>query len=346
VTARLASLPHVGFVGVGWIGRHRLEALARSGQARVAAVVDPDPTMREQARLLAPHAPGFSSMEAVLQMAPALDGVVIATPSALHAAQCEQALDRGLAVFCQKPLGRSAAETRAVVGAARRANRLLGVDYCYRHTTALCRVRDLVQSGALGDVYALELTFHNAYGPDKAWFHDRRLSGGGCVMDLGTHLVDAALWLLGFPHLGAVSARLHRGGRLLSPSAPDVEDHAVARLDLQGGTVANLRCSWNLPAGRDAVIAVEAFGTRGGAAFRNVQGSFYDFVAERFVGTRTETLVGPPDAWGGRALTAWAAALREGRRFDERAGGELVRVAEAIDAIYGREGALVDRNVA
>jgi predicted dehydrogenase len=101
---------------------------------------------------------------------------VIATPSALHAEQAIAALDRGLAVFCQKPLGRDASETRAVVEAARRADRLLGVDLSYRYTRAAAALRDEVRSGALGEVYAVDLVFHNAYGPDKPWFYDRRLA--------------------------------------------------------------------------------------------------------------------------------------------------------------------------
>jgi predicted dehydrogenase len=48
-------------------------------------------------------------------------------------------------------------------------------------------------------VRAVDLTFHNAYGPDKPWFYDPAQSGGGCVMDLGVHLVDLALWTLGWP---------------------------------------------------------------------------------------------------------------------------------------------------
>src|SRR5205085_415527 len=123
-----------------------------------------------------------------------LDGLVIATPSASHAVQARAALERGIAVFCQKPLARTAAETASVVEAARAANRLLGVDLSYRHTEAMRHIGALARSGELGDIYAIDLVFHNAYGPDKAWFRDVKLSGGGCVIDLGTHLVDLALW--------------------------------------------------------------------------------------------------------------------------------------------------------
>ena len=62
--------------------------------------------------------------------------------------------------------------------AARAADRLLGVDLCYRTTEAARRCRELVASGELGEIYAVELAFHNAYGPEKAWFYERALAGG------------------------------------------------------------------------------------------------------------------------------------------------------------------------
>jgi predicted dehydrogenase len=329
--------PRLGFVGVGWIGRHRMEALAHHGEATVAAVADPCADARARAHGVVPDAALFDSMGAMLERGPALDGVVIATPSAQHATQATAALARGLAVFCQKPLGRDATEVSRVVDGAARADRLLGVDFCYRHTEALQRIHGLVQSGELGHVYGLDLTFHNAYGPDKPWFYDRAQAGGGCVMDLGIHLVDAALWLLGFPEVREVHSRLMHQGRPLSERSTQVEDYAVARIDFAGDAVAQLRCSWKLPVGRDALIAIEVFGTDGGAALRNVDGSFYDFVAERYQGTALERMVSPPDAWGGRAAVAWARQLRRGARFDARAH-ELVAVAHVVDAIAAQRG--------
>jgi hypothetical protein len=95
-----------------------------------------------------------------------------------------------------------------------------------------------------------------------------------------------------------------------------------------------LACSWRLQAGRDAIISAAFYGTQGGAALRNVDGSFYDFVAERYRGTARETLATPPDAWGGRAAVAWARQLAEGSRFDVEAE-RFVSVARVLDGIYG-----------
>ena len=327
------ACPRLGFLGVGWIGRNRMEAIRRSGVAEVAVVADPSAAMCEAALESAPGAERARSLDEILDAG--VDGVVIATPSALHAEQAVTALARGAAVFCQKPLGRTAAATRRVVDAARDADRLLGVDLSYRHTRAMRAVRDLVGSGALGDVYAADLTFHNAYGPDKPWFYDAALSGGGCVMDLGTHLVDLALWVLGFPKLQRTGSRLHSRGRVLGPAPGEVEDYANAWLELGGGTTVRIACSWNLPAGRDAVIEAAFYGTAGAAAMRNVDGSFYDFIAERYQGTATERIAAPPDDWGGRAAVEWARRLGAGDRFDAEAE-RLVDVAAALDAIYQR----------
>jgi predicted dehydrogenase len=327
------SRPRLGFLGVGWIGRHRMEAMLATGAVEAAAVADPSAECAEQALALAPGAEVADGLEGLL--AAGVDGVVIATPSAMHAEQSIRALEAGAAVFCQKPLGRNAAEARAVVEAARAADRLLAVDLSYRFTEAATRIRERVQAGGLGRVYAVDLVFHNAYGPDKPWFYDPALSGGGCVIDLGVHLVDLALWALDFPKVSGVSSHLLAGGETLRPGA--VEDYAVAGLELEDGASVRLACSWRLPAGRDAIISASFYGTGGGAALRNVGGSFYDFEAELYRGTAAETLASPPDEWGGRAAADWARRLAAGERFDP-AAERLVEVAEVLDRIYGRDG--------
>jgi predicted dehydrogenase len=329
----LARPLRLGFLGVGWIGRHRMQAILEAGDAEAVAICDPSAEMVAEARLLAPGAREVASLEALLTLE--LDGVVIATPSALHAAQAVQALRAGVAVFCQKPLGRSAVEVAEVVQAAREADRLLEVDLSYRTTTGMRQIRELVRSGGLGRIYAADLVFHNAYGPDKAWFYDAARSGGGCVMDLGVHLVDLVLWTLDFPAATVVSSCLFAKGEALREGSAQVEDYAVATLTLETGAVVRIACSWCLPLGREAAISAAFHGTEGGAALRNIDGSFYDFTAERYRGTACEILSGPPDAWGGRAATEWAARLVAGQRFDP-AAERLTEVAALLDRIYGR----------
>jgi predicted dehydrogenase len=329
-----ARRPRLGFLGVGWIGRHRMQAILEAGAAEVAAIADPSPEVVAEAGRLAPGAELVSTLDDLLDVG--VDGVVIATPSALHAEQSIRALGRGAAVFCQKPLGRTAAEVRGVVDAARAADRLLDVDLSYRFTEGMRRIREAVRSGELGRVYAADMVFHNAYGPDKPWFYDPALSGGGCVMDLGVHLVDLALWTLDFPKVSGVSGTLFAGGEPFGGGRPDrAEDYAVATVGLETGAAVRLACSWRLQAGCDAIISAAFYGTEGGAALRNVDGSFYDFTAERYRGTARETLAAPPDAWGGRAAVDWATRLAARGCFDPEAE-RLVAVARVLDRIYGR----------
>jgi predicted dehydrogenase len=319
----------LGFLGTGWIGRNRMEALLATGECVAAAICDPDPGMVGEAKELAPIALEAESLDAMLALD--LDGVVIATPSALHAEQCIRAIEAGAAVFCQKPLGRNAAEVRSVMRAAERADRLLGVDLSYRHTAAIQAIRERVRAGELGKVFAGDLTFHNAYGPGAGWFWDPELSGGGCLIDLGVHLVDLALWLFDFPEVENARATLLRDGRPVRPD--EVEDYAAAELDLANGARVRIACSWNLNAGRDAVIEAAFYGTEAGAVMRNETGSFFDFSADLLQGRDSEPLSRPPDDWGGGAAVDWLKKLARGERFGASTNG-LLETARVLDRLY------------
>jgi predicted dehydrogenase len=308
-----------------------MKAMMDRGQCEVAAIVETDPAAARAAQKLTGSHTQTCTYEELLRSD--IAGVVIATPNAFHAEHCIAALENGISVFCQKPLARNYWETKRVVDAARAADRLLRVDLSYRFVEGIRQIKELVQSGELGKVYAADLTFHNAYGPDKAWFYNSELSGGGCVIDLGIHLVDLALWILNFPALADVSSTLFSRGQHLQTPLQQIEDYATVSLALQGDVAVQLACSWKLHAGCDAVIDVFFHGTEGGARLRNVNGSFFDFLTERFRGTQREVLSCPPEDWGGRAALDWLARLNISKRFDPEAE-QLVEVARTLDRIY------------
>jgi predicted dehydrogenase len=315
-----------------------MRAVVQARAAEVACIADAAPESVARAAQAAltsmqPTPRTVASLDELLEEE--LDGLVIATPSGQHARQAILALTRGFSVFCQKPLATTVADAARVVAAARALDRLIEVDFCYRTVAGVPDLARLARSGELGEVFAVDLTFHNAYGPDKSWFYDRQQSGGGCVMDLGIHLVDLLLWALDFPEVVEVRSRLYAEGRPLAEPRAALEDYAVAELHLASGTVARLACSWRLPAGRDAVIEAAFYGTRGAAMLRNVNGSFYEFTVEHCEGTRRRLLAGPPDDWGGRAVCAWARRVAQGAAFDS-AAERLVAVSAVIDRIYGR----------
>ena len=133
-----------------------------------------------------------------------------------------------------------------------------------------------------------------------------------------------------------VSSRLFAQGKLLEPKAAVVEDFASARIDLEGGATAQISCSWKLQAGCDAAISATFYGTEGGARFRNVNGSFYEFEAERFRGTSREIVASGQEDWGGRAAIDWARRLGEGEKYNPQIE-RIIEVAGTLDQIYGRE---------
>jgi predicted dehydrogenase len=321
----------LGFLGTGWIGRNRMQAMLAMGEVEPVAICDSNADMAAQALELAPGAKLTGSLEELLDCE--LDGLVIATPSALHAEQCVAALERDIAVFCQKPLARTAAEVEAVLEAARGADLLLGVDLSYRHTAAMQAIRERLRGGELGQIFAADLVFHNAYGPQSGWFWDPKLSGGGCLIDLGVHLVDLALWLFDFPEVTEARATLLRAGQPVREG--EVEDYATGELTLANGVHVRIACSWNLNAGRDAAIEASIYGTRGAAQMRNAGGSFFDFSAELFHGRERQPIVSLPDDWGGRAAVEWVRKLSAGERFEATMPG-LRETALVLDRLYGR----------
>ena len=112
-----------------------MEAAIGTGLVDTIGVADPSADARDSALALAPGGRPAADLDALLGLG--IDGLVIATPSAQHADQAIRALEAGVAVFCQKPLGRSAAETMRVIEAARRSDRLLAVDLSYRFTEGM-----------------------------------------------------------------------------------------------------------------------------------------------------------------------------------------------------------------
>jgi predicted dehydrogenase len=329
----VATKPRLGFAGAGWIGRSRMKAVAESNLATMAFIADPSEQCVEEARKIAPQSKAISSFEEMINMNE-IDAVVIATPSALHMQQAVAAFEQGKAVFCQKPLGRSYSEVAAVVKASKENNRLLGADFSYRYTDTFQKIYSIIQSGELGKIFAVDLKFHNAYGPDKSWFYDLSLSGGGCALDLGIHLVDLMLYALDFPEVKKLESSLFAKGRPVKGKSV-VEDYAAVTMELENETVVQMACSWNLPAGCDAVIEVSFFGTNGGVALKNIDGSFYDFEAVRYWGTKKEVIVSETGNWGGRALVNWIEKLSITPAYNDEAE-QYLKSAKVLDMIYGR----------
>jgi len=153
-------------------------------------------------------------------------------------------------------------------------------------------------------------------------------------MDLGVHLVDLLVWLFNNPEVNEVSSQLFSKGQIITNTDEQVEDYALAQMLINNSMAVQLACSWNLPAGVDAVIEASFYGTNGGVSFKNINGSFYDFVAERFYGTSRQQIAEAGDKWGGKAAVHWATELaNSGNKFNADAY-QYIKAAEILDRIY------------
>jgi predicted dehydrogenase len=327
----LARTPRLGFIGLGWIGRKRLDAIAAAGVMEVAALADADDARVADAQLTYNKAQRCTTVDHVLDQD--LDGVVIATPNGSHAELALACLHRGLPVFCQKPLATTAADTQRVIEAALDADRLLATDYSYRHVQGMSRLRELIRSGELGEVLSIDLVFHNAYGPSKQWCHDRKQAGGGCLLDLGVHLVDLALWLQNSPQMRVVSSRLFAQGQRRQSTSDAIEDLAYVELEQDNGAIVRIASSWHANIGCDAIIRADLHAQRGGASWYNVNHSFVDFNIDVFRGTQRECIGQSRDDWGPGALLHWIEQLRRDPAFDASAW-DILSGARLLEEAY------------
>ena len=332
IADRTGIHPRLGFAGIGWIGMKRLQPLALAGWDGDLVIFDPDPSAVERALEAFPKAKSAASFEELISSD--IDAVVISTPSAMHARQVEESLYRDLPVFCQKPLGRNRQETARVVSLAKERNLLLGVDFSYRYTEGIQQIKSCLDREEIGKIYAVEAIFHNAYGPDKEWYYNPDQSGGGCLIDLGSHLIDLIFYLLGdiAPQV-VYSNLLAKGERFILGEA--VEDFAEAQLVAGDNISIRIACSWKHAVGKDAAIHLKVNGTQGGLEFQNVNGSFYEFRADRYTQNNRITLSSGPDNWEGKALCRWVEELKADDQFDPGCR-ELVENARLIDGIYSK----------
>lgn len=200
---RCAAMPdrttqlRVGLLGCGRIAASiHLPILASLGQVAVVALAEPDEARRRNAARHAPEAASFADSAEALARAE-LEAVVITLPNALHASVAQAAFLRGLHVYLEKPLALCASEGREVLRACQTAGTVGMIGYNYRFLPQYQRARAVIQSGHLGKVVALRSIF-SSQSPLPDWKR-RRETGGGVLLDLVSHHLDLAAWLVGEP---------------------------------------------------------------------------------------------------------------------------------------------------
>lgn len=256
----------VAVLGCGRMGRAHVEAI-RSIEGKLDLVVcDPSPVAREWAA--AANLQAFSDLEGALS-AGELDAVVIAATTSSHAELASTALDRGIAVLCEKPGGTSPSALRELGRSADVQGKVLRLAYWHRFVPALRRVRDAVGDGAFGEV----LGFLSAQWDGEPPSADFLAGSGGELVDMGVHEIDFARWALG--------EELHARGAAWR-SDPAGHNAAVGVLQSDGGTVVTVSTGRVLEGGCDGCW-LELLGTKASTFDRWLWGDEGESVTRRAV---------------------------------------------------------------
>ena len=349
----------VGVVGIGWAGETHIKAYQQIPGVEVVAIADQrEDRLRQVCATY--NIPGFYTSFQELIDRTDIDIVSVATPNALHMPVAVAALESGKHVLSEKPLARTAGEAEQMVKAAISSGRVLKTAFNHRERGDVQVLKAAIDSGMLGRIYHAKAFWMRRAGiPGMGgWFTSKELAGGGPLIDLGVHVLDMAMYLLGEPTIVAVSAQTYaelgprgRGSRgdKVATGVYEVEDYALALIRLENGITLNLDASWAVYGKQGDDFGVTLFGTDGGADIdiRNYATQDTLRIFTDTAGTPSEVRVQNPRGEGHLGVVRqFIEIIRSGNWVDHK-GREGLRRAQIIDACYrsaveGREIQLVD----
>jgi predicted dehydrogenase len=241
-------------VGTGGIAQAYAQVLAGMPEVEVAHVAD---VRRDAAQAFgAPlGATAWADHRDIpVGTADGVDGAIVCTPPATHADIAEHFLGAGVAVLCEKPLTSDTASARRIIDVARNRPALLMMAAKYRYVEDVIRAKAMIAAGTIGAVQLMENSFTGAVAMRGRWQADRSTSGGGVMIDNGTHSVDLVRYLL-----GPITSVLAIDGPRIQQLP--VEDTASIACWTEPGARAMIDLSWSVDKRLDTYVSV--YGTEG-----------------------------------------------------------------------------------
>lgn len=271
---------NIGIIGCGGIanGKH-MPNLAKLGNVDMVAFCD----LIEERAVKAAEQYGVEDADVCTDCRDLLalddvDVVHVLTPNASHAPITIAALEAGKHVMCEKPMATTGAEARDMCAAARKANRQLSVGYQSRSRPESQYLHRLIRAGELGEIYYVRCPAIRRRGiPAWGVFLDKEQQGGGCLIDIATHSLDLALYLIGNYDVESVmgttyrkladTATLSNNMGTYDPADFTVEDAAFGFVRFRNGATMIVECSWALNITDTPPPSI--CGTKGGASLGN-----------------------------------------------------------------------------
>jgi predicted dehydrogenase len=316
-------------VGCGLIGQKRAGVIDRLGHRTVLAV---DRAENRAVALAEPFGARSATDFRAAAEATDIDAVVVATPHVELSTIATACLETGKHVLVEKPAGRNLAEVSAVAKAADTARRIVKVGYNHRFHPAMRKAREIVDRGELGQLMFVRGRYGHGGRPgyEKEWRLERAISGGGELVDQGSHLIDLAQWFLGefIDVTGALRTFFWD---------TEVEDNAFLTLSTAAGRIAWLHASWSE---WKNMFSFEIYGRNGKLEINGLGGSYG---VESLTFYRMLPGMGPPEttrweypfadqSWD-TETAEFIAAINEGRRPIGDAA-EAMACMSVIERVY------------
>ncbi len=339
----------IGIIGLGFGGESALKGYKQLPGVEVVALAGLE---EDKLAYLSEtyHVPNTHRYYEDLLARDDIDAVSVAVPNYLHAPVAIAALERGLHVLCEKPLARTSEEAERMVQAAIKADRVLKVVFNHRRRGDVEILKRYIDDGKLGNIYYAKAHWMRRRGIPGAgtWFTSKEKAGGGPLIDLGVHVLDITLHLLGEPEVVTISAMTydHLGGaghgfdinakKSGSGNVFEVEDLATAFLRLSNGATLLLESSWVTHSSAGDDFGVMLYGTEGGAEIKVKNHGWQDTlrIYTDVAGVPAEI---NPLVYRGESHSAvvreFVSIIREGN-WSLHTGEEGLRRTQIIDACY------------
>lgn len=257
----------IGLVGAGHVAQvAHIPAYRKNPDVELVAVVDDDPIKAQRIHAQFGFREWYEDFSEMLAKAD-VDAIDICTPNYLHAPMTIAALRSGRHVLCEKPLARNMAEATRMVETAQKYNRLLMVALNNRFREDVQVLHRFIKGKELGDVNFVKAGWLRNAGEwkERQWFTERTKAGGGALLDLGTPLMDLAIWTASLRKPTSVTCSVYgKKGRA------GVEDSACAMVRFAGGAALMLEVSWNLREPRTNSY-LHIYGSKGAAMLNPLQ---------------------------------------------------------------------------
>src|SRR6266481_853661 len=242
-----SSSIRVGIAGLGWPGERHAEAINGSSLGIIYSACDLNAERLKAFAATFEPKHTFSSFDEML-MDRDVEAIVICLPNSLHYPCSLKALEAGKHVLCEKPPTMNAAQMRTLHDQAQRRGLLYYFGRQMRFSPAMQTAKRLIAERRLGEIYFGETMWIRSRGTPTGldgWFTERSKAGGGVVIDLGIHAIDAAWYLMGTPQPRAVSAQTYQKFPQLAGSKVfDVEDNAYGMIRFENGATLLFKVCW------------------------------------------------------------------------------------------------------